>query len=132
MILLAPLAVIGLALIPSFIMMSGYSFRMAPMKRCAAQQSRLMLKPYLYTMVCCALLHFCTRYLLCRSVRATVGMTWQVLGGFLMALPDVLEINGTLFYNCGAMWYLIALYLGWSIWRKCSLCESRPRLSRIY
>lgn len=108
-------AMIGGAMMPAFMMASGYGLRKMNTLKCIRQQAKMMLVPYGYTLLGTTALHLLTRYWLTRSVRATLRMTWQVVGGFLMALPAPKEIHGLLYYNCGPMWYMIAIYLGWII-----------------
>lgn len=108
-------AMIGGAMMPAFMMASGYGLRKMNTLKCIRQQTKMMLVPYGYTLLGTTALHLLTRYWLTRSVRATLRMTWQVVGGFLMALPSAKEVHGLLYYTCGPMWYMIAIYLGWII-----------------
>lgn len=112
---LAFFAVISGTIMPSFMMASGYGLRKMSTIKCIRQQTKMMLVPYGYTLLGTTALHLLTRYWLSRSVRTTLLQTWQVVGGFLMALPAPKEIHGLLYYNCGPMWYMIAIYLGWII-----------------
>lgn len=114
-ILLVVFAIIGGTIMPSFMMASGYGLRKMSTQKCIRQQTKMMLVPYGYTLLGMTVLHLLTRYWLSRSVRTTLLQTWQVVGGFLMALPAPKEIHGLLYYNCGPMWYMIAIYLGWII-----------------
>ncbi|MCD7921559.1 MAG: acyltransferase [Clostridiales bacterium] len=102
-------------LMPAFFIISGYGFRKRPLAACIRQQAALMLKPYLYAMAGVTALVFMTRLILFGSVRDALSATWSVTGGFLLALPQNMEIGGRTFYFCGALWFMIALFIAWMV-----------------
>lgn len=99
--------------IQAFFLISGYGFRKTSIVNCIKKQAKLMLKPYVYITIATAVLHFITRYAMSHSIKSALQQTWSVVGGFIFALPSNKVIFGVQFYTCGAMWYIIALLLGW-------------------
>lgn len=108
-------AIIGEIIIPMFFMVSGYGFRKRPVKKCIQQQATLMLKPYLYVMVVTVTLHLCIHYAVFCYLPSAIKESLKILGGFVLALPENMKIFGINFFSCGAIWYIIALFLGWVI-----------------
>lgn len=106
---------IGAGVLQAFFLISGYGFRKTSIMNCIKKQTKLMLKPYIYIMIATAVLHIITRYAMSHSLKSALQQTWPVVGGFLFALPANKEMFGVQFYFCGAMWYIIALLLGWII-----------------
>lgn len=106
---------IGAGVLQAFFLISGYGFRKTSIFSCIKKQTTLMLKPYMYITLGTAGLHIFTRFLMSHSWKSAIEQTWPVLGGFLFALPANKVMFGTQFYFCGAMWYMIALLLGWII-----------------
>lgn len=110
-----PYSILGAGLMQAFFLTSGYGFRKTSIVKCMKRQAKLMLLPYLYGTIATTVLHFCTRYIISHSVKLALWQTWQVVGGFLLGLPTNMEIFGVQYYSCGAMWYIIALLIGWNI-----------------
>lgn len=110
-----PYILLGAGLMQAFFLTSGYGFRKTSIVKCIKRQGKLLLLPYLYGTIATAVLHFCTRYVISRSVKLALWQTWQVVGGFLLGLPTNLKIFGVQYYSCGAMWYIVALLIGWMI-----------------
>ena len=104
---------VGAGVLQAFFLISGYGFRRTSIRSCIKKQTILMLKPYMYITIGTAALHIFTRYLLSHSIKSAIEQTWSVLGGFIFALPSNKVMFGTQFYSCGAMWYMIALLIGW-------------------
>lgn len=104
---------VGVSLIPAFFMISGYGFRKRPVRKCIRQQAELLLKPYLIVAVATSLCHLLFHYLAFGYWPASVRETLKVAGGFLLALPHNAAINGMDFFGCGAVWYIVALFVGW-------------------
>lgn len=114
-IIILPIMQLANALMPAFFIMSGYGFRKRALRDCIKQQAALMLKPFLYALIGVTILHFITRYIMFRSVWTALLATWSVTGGFLLALPQNMEIGNITFYSCGALWFMIALFIAWII-----------------
>ncbi len=104
---------VGAGVLQAFFLISGYGFRKTSIFSCIKKQTLLMLKPYIYISLGTAALHIFTRYLMSHSLKSAIEQTWPVFGGFLFALPANKVMFGTQFYFCGAMWYMIALLIGW-------------------
>ncbi len=107
------LSPIGASLIPAFFLLSGYGFRKRPVVKCMKQQISLLLKPYLYVAAATVSLHLIFHYLAFHYWPASVKETLKVAGGFILALPQNVEFGSFRFFGCGAVWYIIALFLGW-------------------
>lgn len=97
----------------AFYIISGYGFRKMQVAKCARQQTGMVVRPYLEAAACTVILHLIARWILFRSARASAKATIHVLLGFLLALPTNITWHGYTIYTCGAMWYVIALMLGW-------------------
>lgn len=97
----------------AFYIISGYGFRKMSIAKCARQQTDMVVRPYLEAAIGTALLHLIARWILFRSVKASARATMHVLLGFLLALPTNVTWHGYTIYTCGAMWYVVALMLGW-------------------
>lgn len=109
------LSLAGVALMPAFFMISGYGFRKRPVGKCIGQQVSLLLKPYLYVASATTIFHLIFHYVAFDCWPASVRETLRVAGGFLLALPENMELFGISFFWCGAVWYMIALFEGWII-----------------
>ncbi len=104
---------LGAGIMQAFFLISGYGFRKTKIVSCIKKQSQLILKPYLYIALATSALHILTRFLMSHSLKSAIKQTWSVFGGFLFALPANKVMFGTQFYFCGAVWYIIALFIGW-------------------
>lgn len=102
-------------LMPAFFLVSGYGFRRRPLKKCVSQQASLILRPYCYVAVLTVLLHLVLHYLSFGYWQGAVRETGKLAVGFLLALPQNKEMFDTVFFSCGAIWYLVALFLSWTI-----------------
>lgn len=107
------LSPVGASLLPAFFIISGYGFRKRPVGKCIKQQMSLLLKPYLWVAAATAFFHLLVHYLAFRYWPASVRETLKVAGGFLLALPRSTEFFGFSLFGCGAVWYIVALFLGW-------------------
>lgn len=101
---------------PVLFIVSGYGFRKSSVKKCFTLQSKYMLKPYAYAAVGTLALHLITRYFVIGSAKSAIKATWQLAVGFLLGTPDNHVFFGETYYNCGPMWYILALYVGWIIY----------------
>lgn len=101
---------------PIFFIVSGYGFRKSSNLKCIANQSKYMLKPYLYTMAGTIGLHFITRYIMIKSIKMAIKVTLPLMAGFILALPETQEIAGTVVYSCGPIYYIVSLYIAWIIY----------------
>lgn len=106
-------SLLGAALIPAFFIVSGYGFRKRPVGKCIRQQVSLLLKPYCLVAAATVFLHLIIHYLAFGYWPASVRETVKVAGGFLLALPQNRKIFGISFFWCGAVWYIMALLIGW-------------------
>lgn len=100
-------------LMPAFLMLSGMGFRPRPFGKCLKQQMEMILKPYLYVAGATVSLHLVVHYLCFRYFHDSVVESLKVAAGFLLALPQSVTIGGIQIFWCGAVWYLIALMVGW-------------------
>lgn len=100
-------------LMPAFLMISGMGFRPRPFGKCLKQQVEMILKPYLYVAAATVSIHLVVHYLCFRYFHDSVVESVKVAAGFLLALPHSLTIGGIQIFWCGAVWYLIALMIGW-------------------
>ena len=101
------------ALMAAFFIASGYGFRKRSISRCITQQLKSLLRPYAWTALFTAVLHFIIHYKTFHYLPGTMGESLKVVGGFLMGLPHTTEYFGQEFFSCGPMWYLLALLVGW-------------------
>lgn len=100
-------------LMPAFFLVSGYGFRKRPLGKCIRQQASLILRPYGYVAVGTVFLHLVFHYISFGYWPGAIKETLKIAAGFLLALPKNKEIFGVVFFSCGAIWYLIALFLSW-------------------
>lgn len=101
------------ALMAAFYIASGYGFRKRPIAKCAKQQAKSLLKPYLLTAAATTALHFVIHYLTFRYLPGSAAESFKVFGGFVLGLPHTATYFGREFFSCGPMWYLLALAVGW-------------------
>ena len=100
-------------LMPAFFLVSGYGFRKRPLRKCIRQQASMILRPYCYVAVSAVFLHLVIHYRTFGYWQGAVKETLKVAAGFLLVLPRNKEMFGVVFFSCGAIWYLAALFLGW-------------------
>lgn len=93
---------------PAFFVASGYGFRPMKQKSIKKKVSQLLL-PYTIMAVVTVLMHFVLHYGAFHYLKGTIKESIKVVGGFILALPENLEIHGHLLYTCGIGWYLISL-----------------------
>lgn len=108
-------AVMAELVIPMFLIISGYGFRKRPIKKCIRQQTDLMLKLYIRVMVVTVIVFFLIHYGCFRYFPSSAEETFKVFGGFLFALPVPMTLFHINFFNCGVVWYIFAMFLGWII-----------------
>jgi fucose 4-O-acetylase-like acetyltransferase len=102
-------------LMSAFFIMSGYGFRKRPMGKCIQQQLRSAVRPFLYTALATAVLHFVMHYTMFHDRTAAFTETLRVLGGFALGLPHTATYGGVTIFSCGPMWYMLALVVGWIV-----------------
>lgn len=100
-------------LMPAFFLISGYGFRKRSFKKCFRQQVSMILRPYCYVALCTVILNFFIHYFTFGYWQGAVKESLKIAVGFLLALPQNMEIAGVVFFSCGAIWYLVALFLAW-------------------
>lgn len=100
-------------LMPAFFLVSGYGFRKRSLKKCIKQQAAMILRPYGYVAVATVISHLFIHYLSFGCWRSAVKESIKIAVGFLLALPGSTELFGTVFFSCGAIWYLAALFFAW-------------------
>lgn len=102
------------ALIPMFLIVSGYGFRKSKLRRGIPNQIDSLLIPVLVGGAATVLLAFATRAYLGHSLPYGVKVAAQYAGGILLGLSYDLRINGVLIcYGMGTSWYLWTLFLCW-------------------
>ena len=106
--------VLTYGLLPVFFIMSGYGFRMQTMKKCAKNQARYLLKPYLYVAIIVTVAAVLKKLLLGRSVLD--ALRYQSFP-FLLALPSEskVPIGEWDTASIGFMWFFVTLGLAWIV-----------------
>lgn len=102
------------ALIPMFLIVSGYGFRKSKLRKGLQNQIDSLLVPVFIGGAATALLALVTRAFLGNSLPHGIKVAAQYAAGVLLGLSYDLRINGTLVcYGMGALWYLWTLLLCW-------------------
>lgn len=102
------------ALIPAFLIASGYGFRRAELRRGLKNQTDSLLLPVLACGALTALLAFVSRLCWRGSPLHAARVAAQYAGGVLLGLSYDLYVNGArVLYGMGTVWYLLALFWCW-------------------
>ncbi|WP_022767893.1 acyltransferase family protein [Butyrivibrio sp. NC2007] len=106
---------IGFSMMPALFVVSGYGFRKRDVKKTIVQQAKSLLIPYFVTAVITIVFHFCMHYLFFRYFPGAAKETLKLGLGFLLGLSKTVEFGNYTIFSCGPVWFLLALFFGWSI-----------------
>lgn len=112
LLLFFPLRVVMYGAVPLFFLISGYGFRPRKMKSCIEQQTRYILKPYLYVTVAVLSLLVLKRVIDRRSILEL--LIYQGVP-FILALCPERRWGSVEIGSIGPLWFMIALYNSWII-----------------
>ena len=103
------------ATMPAFFLISGYGFRKTTMKKCLKKQFKLLLLPYIITMIIATILHFFSYWFLYKSIAGSKEQTIKVLRGGVLGIPQDHDFHGYYFINCGPIWFLLGLAIAFLV-----------------
>lgn len=104
---------LGNATIPMLFLISGYGFTSINMKKCLKKQSKQLLRPYLFTGIAVAVVHFVCHFCAFRYLPGAVNQTGVVFLSHILGLQNGFQFRGIQFCCIGSVWFLMALFEGW-------------------
>ena len=114
---LAVFGIVGTGLLPMFFIVSGYGFRKQKIVFCIKQQIRYILLPYLYVTLGMAIIFPCIHIAFFKWPRGAFNEMVRVVLAFILGVCENsgIRIGPYELYDCGTVWFLLALMNGWII-----------------
>lgn len=100
-------------LMPLFFMISGYSFSATSMKKCIKKQTHILLKPYLITALFTVIVFFFSQLAHTGELWESAVATSRTALRYLLGVPEQTMFFGIQLKAIGAIWYVLALFIGW-------------------
>lgn len=104
---------LGNATIPMLFLISGYGFTSINLKKSVKKQSKQLLRPYLFTGIAVAVVHFVCHFCAFRYLPGASKQTGIVFLSHLLGLRTGIQVHGVQLCSIGSVWFLLALFEGW-------------------
>lgn len=98
-----------------FFIISGYGFRKTKIKQCCIQQTKMLIKPYLYTALVTVILRIIFRCIFVSGFSSAIKNSRKYIAGFLLGTCRPTKYFGHNFASIGPAWFILALAIGWII-----------------
>lgn len=111
--ILPEIITLGNATMPTLFLISGYGFTSINLKKSIKKQSKQLLRPYLFTGIAVAVVHFVCYFCAFRYLPGAAKQTGIVFLSHFLGLEAGIQIHGVQLCSVGSVWFLLALFEGW-------------------
>ena len=99
----------GEAAMPALLIVSGYGFRKTTTGKCLHRLFKTLLIPFFVTVVLTAAVHLVTRTIFYGSFIYQIKESLKIFLGGLLGVTQTVSIAGHDVYDCGPIWFMMAL-----------------------